>query len=110
MTKNKDLLKINEVVDNVNKLKNWFLTPKGVLERQLQCKDFSECVLNINQLENVANKLGHHPDVLIHSYNKMSIFVYTHSVSGITDLDFKFIEEIDKILKESVIEVVKKSN
>lgn len=41
--------------------------------------------------------MDHHPDVNIHSYNKLKITLSTHSEGGVTENDFKLAGLIDKL-------------
>ena len=43
-----------------------------------------------------AEKLNHHPD-WSNSYNKVKIVLTNHEAGGVTQLDFKLAEIIDKI-------------
>ena len=43
--------------------------------------------------------MDHHPDILMHSWNKVKIFISTHSAGGITTLDFKLAKAIETLIK-----------
>ncbi len=45
----------------------------------------------------VAEKLMHHPDILLHSYKYVTIKTFTHEVNGITDKDVELINQIHRI-------------
>jgi 4a-hydroxytetrahydrobiopterin dehydratase len=41
--------------------------------------------------------MGHHPDMLIHSYNKVTIRTSTHLENTITDKDYELAKKIDDL-------------
>ena len=42
-------------------------------------KDFVEAVDFVNKVRDVAEEFQHHPDIFIHSYNKVKVSLTTHS-------------------------------
>ena len=42
-----------------------------------------------------AESLGHHPDLHLESFRNVRVDIYTHSVGGITEFDFKLADLID---------------
>ena len=42
-------------------------------------------------------KADHHPDILIHSWNKVKITLSTHSEGGVTENDIKLASKIDNL-------------
>jgi len=44
-----------------------------------------------------AEKLDHHPDILLHSWNNVKINISTHSKNAITFKDFELAQIIEKI-------------
>ncbi|MGD0255953.1 MAG: 4a-hydroxytetrahydrobiopterin dehydratase [Acidimicrobiales bacterium] len=49
-------------------------------------KDFVASLSYVNSVGALAEKMNHHPDVLI-SWNKVTLKLSTHSVGGITQAD-----------------------
>ena len=43
--------------------------------------------------------MDHHPDLLLHSWNKVKVILSTHSEGGVTGNDFKLAQTIDEIRK-----------
>ena len=60
-------------------------------------KDFSEALSFVNKVGTFAEEMGHHPDILMHSWNKVKITVSTHSEDGVTEKDFQLAEKIESI-------------
>jgi 4a-hydroxytetrahydrobiopterin dehydratase len=59
--------------------------------------DFVQAVDFVNKIVPLAEKADHHPDILIHSYKKVRIELFTHSKAKITKKDLNLGEEIDRI-------------
>lgn len=61
--------------------------------------NFIESINFINCLVEPAEKLGHHPDLVI-SYNKVEISLTTHDQGGLTELDFQLAETISQLIND----------
>jgi len=86
----------SEIDNNLLNLSGW-RTDYQNIEREFQLKDFSEAISFVVNISFIAEKKDHHPDILIHSWNKVKIKLSTHSEKGITEQDFELAEEIEKI-------------
>ena len=75
---------------------DWTITDKK-LTKEFLFNNFSEAMKFINQIEPIANTIDHHPDILIHSYKKVKIYLFTHSENKITGKDFLLAEKIDML-------------
>jgi len=49
----------------------------------------------VNKIGDLAEEADHHPDILIR-YNRVTLFLSTHSAGGITETDFQLAEQIDE--------------
>lgn len=68
------------------------------LEKTFEFNSFIEAISFINQIVPITETMKHHPDILIHSYSKVKIMLFTHDKNGITDIDYVMAEKIDAIL------------
>jgi 4a-hydroxytetrahydrobiopterin dehydratase len=60
--------------------------------------DFIEAINFVNKIVPLAEKMNHHPDIEIFSYNKVKVKLSTHEQGGkITQKDIKLSLEIEKI-------------
>jgi 4a-hydroxytetrahydrobiopterin dehydratase len=59
----------------------------GELVRTFQFKDFVASLRFVNQVGELAEKAGHHPDIDIR-YNRVRLALVTHDAGGITEKDF----------------------
>ena len=66
------------------------------LTKDFQFKGFNEAVKFVNNIAKEANKLDHHPDILIHDYKHVKITLTTHCEgSKVTDKDHVLAKIID---------------
>lgn len=76
---------------------NWSLGEKELIA-SLEFENFSEAIAFVVRVGILAEKQGHHPDIKIHSWNKVNITLSTHSEGGITGKDLELAEEINNFL------------
>ncbi|HYB23793.1 MAG TPA: 4a-hydroxytetrahydrobiopterin dehydratase [Solirubrobacteraceae bacterium] len=65
--------------------------------RELQLADFAAAIAFVNRVAEVAEAANHHPDILVHGWNKVRLTLCTHSQGGLTDADFALAREIDRL-------------
>jgi 4a-hydroxytetrahydrobiopterin dehydratase len=68
------------------------------LTRDLKFENFKGAMEYVNRVAAVAEAMDHHPDILIHGWNKVRLSVMTHSECGLTGKDFKLAERINELL------------
>jgi 4a-hydroxytetrahydrobiopterin dehydratase len=56
--------------------------------REWRFEDFNEAVAFVNKVAEVAEEANHHPDILLHGWNKVRLTYSTHSEGGLTAADF----------------------
>ena len=67
------------------------------LVRDYEFKDFAEAMAFVNRVAEAAEDANHHPDILVHSWNKVRLTLTTHDTGGLTDNDHKMAERIDSL-------------
>jgi 4a-hydroxytetrahydrobiopterin dehydratase len=67
----------------------------GELVRDFKFDDFKGAMAFVNQVADVAEEANHHPDILVHGWNKVRLSLMTHSEGKITDADRRMAETID---------------
>ena len=65
------------------------------LVRDLEFDDFAGALAYVNRVGEVAEEANHHPDILIHGWNKVRLSLSTHSEGRITDADHAMAARID---------------
>jgi len=66
-----------------------------VLDRKLP--DFAAAMTWVNHVADVAERANHHPDILVHGWNRVRLTLTTHSAGGLTSGDFQLARTIDAI-------------
>jgi 4a-hydroxytetrahydrobiopterin dehydratase len=84
---------INEKLTN---LKGWEYK-NNLIGKEYELKNFKEALGFVNKVGEHAEEMDHHPDIFLHSWNKVKITISTHSAGGVTENDFKLAEKIEKI-------------
>ena len=95
----KDLkpLSREEALVYMPELKDWKLSDNAkMISKEWIFKDFVKSVSFVNQVTDVAEMEGHHPDVHIH-YNKVLLELSTHSIGGLSDNDFILAAKLDEL-------------
>lgn len=59
--------------------------------------DFKEAMAWVNRVAEVAEEANHHPDILVHEWNKVRLSLSTHSVGGLTPGDLEMARRIDDL-------------
>lgn len=66
------------------------------LTKEFKFNSFGEGVDFINKVREIADELGHYPDVLISEFG-VEILLYTPDVDGISEKDFELAFKIDSL-------------
>ena len=56
--------------------------------------DFAGAIAFVNKVAELAEEANHHPDILVHGWNKVRLILSTHSV---TEKDHALAERIDAL-------------
>jgi 4a-hydroxytetrahydrobiopterin dehydratase len=65
------------------------------LVRDLEFDDFKAAMGFVNRVAGAAEEANHHPDMLVHGWNKVRLTLTTHSDGRLTDNDRAMAETID---------------
>jgi 4a-hydroxytetrahydrobiopterin dehydratase len=63
--------------------------------RDYEFRDFAQAISFVNRVADAAEQANHHPDILIHGWNKVRLTLTTHSAGRLTDNDRAMAERID---------------
>jgi 4a-hydroxytetrahydrobiopterin dehydratase len=75
---------------------NWRREGDAIV-RELELADFAAAIALVDRVAEVAEAANHHPDILVHGWNKVRLTLSTHSDGGLTDADFALAREIDRL-------------
>ena len=82
----------------LGRLKGWREVKKrDAITKKFVFKDFNEAFGFMVRAALVAEKLNHHPE-WFNVYKKVEVTLSTHEAGGLTDLDLKLAEAMDKII------------
>ena len=56
--------------------------------RERKLANFAEAIAFVHEVARVAEAANHHPDILIHGWNRVRLTLSTHSAGGLTENDF----------------------
>jgi 4a-hydroxytetrahydrobiopterin dehydratase len=59
--------------------------------------DFAQAIAFVNRVAEAAEAANHHPDILVHGWNKVRLELSTHSQGGLTEADFGIAARIDTL-------------
>jgi len=79
------------------KLSGWReVKDRDAITKRFQFKDFNEAFGFMARAALVAEKLDYHPE-WFNVYNKVDVTLSTHDAGGLTDLDIKLADAMDKL-------------
>jgi 4a-hydroxytetrahydrobiopterin dehydratase len=75
----------------------WTAVEGRRIERPFEFRDFAQALRFINAIGAIAEEEGHHPDMLVHGWNKVRVTLWTHAIEGLSINDFILASKIDRI-------------
>ena len=78
----------------------WKLENSAKIVRSYRFGNFVEAMRFINEVADVAEAEGHHPDIFV-SYNYVRISLTTHNIGGLSENDFIMAAKIDEIFQKT---------
>jgi 4a-hydroxytetrahydrobiopterin dehydratase len=80
-------------------LNGWQIISYHHLSKEYKFKNFLEGLAFINNIGELAESEGHHPDLHL-SYSSVKVEIWTHKIDGLTESDFILAAKIDRLLKK----------
>lgn len=77
---------------------SWQIADEHHLEKTFTFKNFRQALDFTNQVGELAEKVGHHPDIYL-AWGKVRITIWTHKIDGLTESDFILAAKIDALGK-----------
>ena len=65
------------------------------LVRDFEFRNFADALAFVNRVGEEAEEVNHHPDILIHGWNKVRLSLSTHTEGRVTDADHALAGRID---------------
>ncbi len=85
----------DEIASRLEGLAEWS-QPGEEIQRTYRFKDFVAAMAFVAAVAEHAEKVAHHPDILIR-YSRVTLSLSTHDAGGITDKDFDFARAADAL-------------
>ena len=88
-----------EVDQYYKQLQSWSIVERdGIkrLERSFKFNDFAEALAFTNRVGELAEKEGHHPDILT-EWGKVTVSWWTHAIKGLHKNDFIMAAKTDRL-------------
>ena len=63
--------------------------------REWKFENFAEAMVFVNRVAEAAEEVNHHPDILVHGWNRVRLSVTNHAEGGLTQADFSLAGMID---------------
>jgi 4a-hydroxytetrahydrobiopterin dehydratase len=87
-----------EIEQRLAQAGEWRRGDQASIVRDLKFDDFAAAVAFVDRVADLAEQANHHPDILIHGWNKVRLTLSTHSQGGLTDNDFALAARIEELL------------
>lgn len=91
-----DLLTDPEIEERLVPLDGWRREGDAIV-RDRELADFAAAMRWVNEVADEAEAADHHPDILVHGWNKVRLTVTNHSAGGLTQADFDLAATIDAL-------------
>ena len=87
-----------EARNQLDHLAGWYLTHDGQrIRKDWTAKHFMAAMKFFNQVAELAEEDGHHPDLHLEGYRNVSIELWTHAIGGLSENDFILAAKIDQV-------------
>jgi 4a-hydroxytetrahydrobiopterin dehydratase len=86
-----------EVEQRLAGREDWHMGADSSIVREISFADFGAAIAFVNRVAEIAEAANHHPDILVHGWNKVRLELSTHSQGGLTDADFELARQIDAL-------------
>ena len=74
----------------------WRVVGEHHLEKELAFPDFRTALEFTNDVGELAERQGHHPDIHL-AWGKVGVTVWTHKIGGLSETDFVFAARCDAL-------------
>ncbi len=93
------VLSPEEIDSRLLDLEGWHYSDNHI-GKLYEFPNFTEALKFVNKVGEVAEDMNHHPDIYLHSWNKVKITVSTHSEGGVTEKDFILARRVERLKDE----------
>ena len=91
-----DLLTDSQIEERLAGLAEWRREGDAIV-RDREVPDFAAAIAWVDAIAAEAERRNHHPDILVHGWNKVRLTLSTHSVGGLTQADLDMAGTLDAV-------------
>lgn len=88
-----ELLTQEQISDELSSRPQW-RSEGAAIVREVKLADFKHAIDAVNKIAEVAEDMGHHPDIDIR-WDTVTLSLSTHFKGGVTSADFQLADRID---------------
>ena len=86
------------IQDHLAGASGWQLIDDGKkIRKDWEVRNFAAAMEFFNAIAEIAEDRGHHPDLHLVSYRKVTIVIWTHAIGGLSQYDFELAAAIDQL-------------
>jgi len=74
----------------------WRTVDQHHLEKEFTFKDFRQALAFTNEVGELAESQGHHPDIYL-AWGRVKVTIWTHKIDGLTESDFVLAAKVDRL-------------
>ena len=74
----------------------WRTVDQHHLEKEFTFKDFRQALAFTNEVGELAESQGHHPDIYL-AWGRVKVTIWTHKIDGLTESDFVLAAKVDQL-------------
>ncbi len=94
-------LKEQEIAEYLKEIdESWKVVESKRLVREEKVKDFKQALALVNEVGEIAEEQGHHPNMSISDWNNVTFELYTHKIEGLHENDFILAAKIDEVVRD----------
>ena len=94
-----EILTEEEIHQYLDNLKNWERVEEKIYAKFSNFESYRKTIDFVIKISYIIEELDHHPEIRI-GYNDLQVYSSTHQPKGLTRLDFKLAEEINRVFFE----------
>ncbi len=80
---------------------DWNVIDGVEIQKEFKFKNFKEAFAFVDKVGELAETEGHHPDINLHNWNKVTITLSTHAIQGLSENDFIMAVKINQLISNT---------
>jgi 4a-hydroxytetrahydrobiopterin dehydratase len=95
-------ISVEEATEQLKKLPGWNLMEEGrKIRKDWKAQDFLSGMKFLDQVGEIAEQEGHHPDLHLENYRQVWIAIGTHAIDGLSENDFILAAKIERLVSSA---------